>query len=200
MNLSICDAVSGHIWRAYPWKEATQTYPSIPLQDSVSDYNCFPNFYKLVSAQVSQTLPTGGKQVFDPLDVVSFLPLPSAVPLPPQYIQSIAFIKGLGLIRIDRLPSVQTGEAFQIDGQYQLNHVRVTDPNMYIWLGDDGWPVVTEGMLYHGYKLADKMNAAAAQLKAFEVAIAQFWMTEHQGQGDVLVPEVNLGVTPNWGG
>ena len=186
-----CDSVSSEIWRKFPFKDACQTYPSISLIDSTSDYDPPPNYFRLVSAQITRTAPSA--DTYDPLTIVQELPLPSAIAVHPIYIRSIAFIKGLGRLRFSFLPIVNAIDAYQCDGQYQMEHTRVSDITQYCWFGDSLMQVALEGILYWGYKLANQMKSAGDQYKVFQNKIQEAWQQETRGTADVLVPEVNLG-------
>lgn len=186
-----CDSVSSEIWHKYPFKDSCQTYPSIILQDSISDYDPPPNYFRLVSAQITRTAPSA--DTYDPLSIVQELPLPSAIAVHPIYIRSIAFIKGLGRIRFSFLPIVNTNEAYQCDGQYQMEHNRVSDLGSYCWFSDSLMQVALEGILYWGYKLGNQFKYAEVQMKVFQAKIAEAWQQETRGTADVLVPEVTLG-------
>lgn len=188
------DWVSSEMWRKYPWREACQTFPTITLLDSTYDYDCPPNFYRLVSGQITRTLPEA--ESYDPLSVAEALPVPSPITMPPMMIKSFAFERGGGQIRLSLSPSVNSNEAFSLDGQYQQEHTRITNTNTQCWFSDSLIHVAMEGIMYWGYKLSNQFKMAEAQLKIFQAKMDTAWSQEKQGHADVLIPEVIVGGLP----
>lgn len=191
IGVQTCDAVSSEIWGKYPWKDACQTIPPLALEDSVQDYDSPPTFFKLVTAQIVRTLPQ--PDFYEPMHVTTNLP-EMGIPVSPQFIRTVAYEKGLGLLRLSHPPIVNINDAFELHGSYQLTHTRVSDLSQFTWFADQLWNVAQEGLLYWGYKLANNWKAAESQFKVFEGKMTLAWQQENQGSADFLVPEVNLGV------
>jgi hypothetical protein len=190
IGVQTCDAVSSEMWGKFPWKDACQTIPPEPLIDSVQDYDSPPSFFKLVSAQIVRTLPQ--PDWYEPLSISVNLP-EMGIPIMPAYIRTVAYQKGLGLLRLANPPVVNVNDAFELHGSYQLTHTRVSSLDQAVWFSDQLWNVVQEGFLYWGYKLQGNWKGADAQFKVFENKMVQAWQQENQGSADVLDPEVNLG-------
>jgi hypothetical protein len=197
IGVQACDAVSSEMWSKFPWKDACQTIPPEPLVDSVQDYDSPPTFFKLVSAQIVRTLPQ--PDWYEPLSISVNLP-EMGIPIMPAFIRTIAYQKGLGLLRLANPPAVNANDAFELHGSYQLSHTRVASLDQAVWFSDQLWNVVQEGFLYWGYKLQGNWKGADAQFKIFENKMVQAWQQENQGSADVLDPEVNLGADLRNGG
>lgn len=186
----ICDAVSSEMWSKYPWKDACQTIPPLPLLHMIQDYDSPPTFFKLVSAQIVRTAPQVDS--YEPLTIATNLP-EMTIPLSPRQIRTVAYQKGEGLLRLSYPPYVNTIDAFELHGSYQLTHTRVTDLSQPTWFSDQLWNVAQEFLLYWGYKLNSNYKAAELQFKVAESKLASAWMQENQGSADIMEPEVNLG-------
>jgi hypothetical protein len=199
VGIQLCDAVSAEIWNAYPWKEAVQSFAPIVLTDDVQDYSSPANFYKLISGQLLRISPSA--ESFDPLFISNRLPVRTDQNVDPRYIRTLGYQKGTGLLRLSERPQINAGEVWNLIGEYQLNHSRVTDPNQYTWFGDALWHVAQEGLLYHGYKLSDRsISDVQNQYRIFRQKITEAWLEENQGSSDTLVPEINLGTGGPWRG
>lgn len=187
------DAVSAEMWRAYPWPDTCQNIPPVPLVDSVQDYSSPPTFFRLVGGQIIRTAPSALQ--FEALSVTIALP-EQTIPVTPAAIRYFAMQRGIGLLRLQFPPAINTNEAYELHGTYQLQHARVTSLNTQCWFDDSLWHVAQEGLLYWGYKLGNQARNAIDQYKVFKGKIIEAWQQVNQGSGDILVPEVTFG---DWG-
>lgn len=197
VDVTTCDAVSSEMWAMYPWNEACQTIPPELLEDGVQDYDSPPTFYKLVAAQIIQTLPN--ITTFDPLTIVNVSLPEMSVPQNPGFIKSVAYQTGEGLLRLMFPARINVNEAFELHGTFQMQHTRVTDLDQPCWFTDQLWHVAQEGLLYWGYKLANNWKASGDQYKVFRGKVTDAWKNEKQGGSDILEPEINFGSVRNWG-
>lgn len=196
IDAQACDAVSSELWSMYPWKDTCQTLPTYTLLDGVQDYDSPPTFFRLISGQITRTLP-GDAEAYDPLDVVENLPI-NYRKVHPSGIRLFGSERGVGLIRLSARPIVESTEEFLLDGTYQFQHTRVIDVNSPCWFKDQLWHVAQEGLLYHGYKLGDKpMSAVAAQYDVFRSKAREAWQQEDAFSSDSIYPmEGSIG---GWG-
>jgi hypothetical protein len=186
-----CDAVSAEMWEAYPWHDACQAFAPQLLVDNVQDYSSPPSFYKLTNAQIIRVAPD--EFSYESLDVTRDLP-ETTQKVHPSQITAIGWQRGGGLIRLNYRPDLSANtESFELRGEYQLVHPRVSDLDQRCWFSDMLWHVALEGVLYWGYKLGDRKSMAEDQYKLFRAKIDNSWIKESQGASDFLVPTVNIG-------
>jgi hypothetical protein len=186
IDAQICDAVSAEMWAAYPWRDTCTAIPPFMLFDDQQDYDLPPLIWKLVEAQITRLTPAPGT-AYEPLNILKSIPS-NLRQAHPMQIRGIAMDAKVGLFRLSDRPYITGAETFQLDGLFQRKHERVTDIAQDMWFDDQLYQVAQEGLLYWGYKLGDRAQAAENQYKVFRMKIKEQAMIEDQGSGDSIYP------------
>lgn len=187
IGVQVCDSVSSEIWNAFPWRDTCTTIPTKILVHLQQEYDVPPLISRLVSAQISRTAPDPTTSFYDPLEVKEALPSTHGQ-VHPSSIRGIALERGVGLIRLDQQPFINSNEVFELNGVFQMQHTRVASVDSDMWFKDQLYHVAQEGLLYWGYKLADRVQAAKDQYTLFRAKIKEAAMMEDQGASDSIYP------------
>lgn len=185
INAQICDAVSSEMWSAYPWKDACQTLPEMPLTDGEQHYDAPQSGFKLIAGQILKSSPDA--EAYEPLTVVENIPI-QTLKRPPVALRRVSLERGEGRIRLDFPPDIQTGDAYVLTGVYQLQHRRIEDVSQETWFKDQLWHIALDGLLKWGYQLADRAKDSQSQYAIFRNKLKDAWMQEDQGSSESIYP------------
>ena len=200
-----CDMVSSQIAARYPWKSVETTFEDgqIPLVNNTQDYSVPPNLWRLGTAWLIRT-------AVDPHDTVNLDIRDSLAidlkPRSPYTTRAVSLEAGVGLLRLETAVQIPSGDAWQLQGTYQINPTKVIATTQPLWIEDHYAWVAVEGLTYWYYKLADDPRAGTAasdgkgsmnytgQLAVFMDAVKQMTDAEDIGGNDQLFPSDPLGI------
>lgn len=211
IDARICDMVNGVIWKKYPWQRSRTNIAAglIPLADDDQDFSAPPNIYRLLKCRIVRTDTTPDE--IQELDVQNDLD-PDLVKRSYRDIRVASLQADIGQIRLESAVSVPTGTTLEIQGEYQLNPIKVTSLAQDLWFDDTFLEVPVEGLMYWRYKLSDDARAGnlqivdggrtvyTGQLGIFHSAIDQMWKAEEYGNVEQFFPDTPLGVGRSSGG
>lgn len=186
ISAQICDSVSAEMWGAFPWRDSCTALPPFALENDTQDYSVPPLIFKMVSAQIARLTP-GDAIAYEPLVIKESLPL-TYQSVHPSQIHGISLERGVGQLRLSNRAYVIGDETFEVSGVFQMKHQRVVSVNQDMWFDDQLYHVAQEGLLYWGYKLADRAADAKAQYMLFRNKLKEQAMNEDIGSSDVIYP------------
>jgi hypothetical protein len=199
-----CDKVSAIMWNKYPWYDAKSNIPaaSIPLVTGTQDYNAPTLILRLLKLSVVRTDTTPDQ----PNEIVVSGDLPvDLVNRSPYAIRCGSLQAAVGSIRLESSVQVPTGTTWEIQGEYQLRHTKITATSQQVWFKDEFIDTACEGLLYFFYKLADDPRAGrlekvengraiySGQLAAFHAGIDAMYAVEDYGGIQNLFPDEPMG-------
>lgn len=199
-----CDKISAEIWKSYPWYDSQTTIANglIPLVTGTQDYSP-PNFiYRLLKVRLTRTdtSPTQDVELGVKGDLCVDL-----VNRSPYHIRGVSLQAAQGQLRLEASPQISSGTTWEIRGDFQLQHTKITATSQTLWFDDMHSNVAAEGLLYYYYKLSDDPRAGgvqkqengqaiyAGQYAAFRAAIADMAAAEDFGGEQNLFPSEAMG-------
>lgn len=207
VNSQICDFVSQDMYQEYPWKQTiTNTAQgTIPLVDSKQDYTCAaPNIMRLLKAWIRR-MDVTPNEVRD-LDVKKDLSI-DLYPRSYVGIRAVSLQQSLGLFRLEAAVNVPSGVQLELQCDYQIDPIKITQLSQTIWFDDRFAVVALEGLLYWVYKLSDDARAGSAQTDAFgkligytgqlgtyKAALNRMKMAEDYGFTESIFPAEPMGL------
>lgn len=207
VNAQVCDFVSQDMYVEYPWKQTiTNTAKGIiPLIDATQDYPCAaPNILRPLKAWLTRT-DTIPATIRD-LTIVRDLS-PNLYPKSYNSITQVSLQQSIGLFRLDSAVNLPTGIQIELNLDYQIDPIKVTDLTQIIWFQDHFAVCALEGLLYWVYKLADDSRAGAAatdaynrvtgysgQLGTYKAALGRMKSAEDYGFTDSVFPSEPMGM------
>lgn len=200
----ICDFISNDMYIEYPWKDTISTIApaTLPLIDGRQDYDSPINIYRLTKASIVRRDVTPNESW--ELDIVDDNAV-NLIPLGYQGIKSCSQQQASGTLRLDCAVCVPSGVTLEIQGEYQLNPVKIVDLNQDMWFKDQYAQVALEGLMYWVYKLSDDARAGTAQatgggqmgfngqLGIYKAALSRMKSAEDWGASNSLYPESTMG-------
>lgn len=213
IDAQVADMVYAIIYRAAFWKGTLVQMPSITLVDGVQDYNAPTEIFRMFRARISRTdiSPVEYREC----DVREFLPPELTIKGGIETIRAVSHEAGLGQLRLEHPPSIPAGVTFKLDGEYQINPVKITDANLTAntFIKDEYFDVLVEGIKWKLYQFADDPRAGGVvvdrrgnaqftgQYAIFQAALQDMRRTEDAGLGVPLIfPAEPLGVGSAGGG
>lgn len=172
LDVLACDQTNSAIWTAFPWNWATFSLTSatseLSLIDGRQDYpigtTTAGGFFQLLRARITRTDVT--PWVIRDKDILQWLAPNVEQEGGIDTIQAVAIV-GQNLtnqIRLDCAASVPTGTAYQIDGEYWAQPIKVTSTGTTIVFPDQYFGVVLEGLRWRYYALGDDKRAGNMQV------------------------------------
>ena len=167
VNAQICDFVSQDMYVEYPWKQTITNTASgtIPLIDSKQDYPAVaPNIMRPLKAWIRRTdvLPNETRD----LSIVRDLGV-DLYPRSYNAISQVSLQQSIGMFRLNSAVNMPSGIQVELQLDYQIDPIKVTDLGQTIWFQDSFAVVALEGLLYWVYKLADDTRAGSASTDAY---------------------------------
>jgi hypothetical protein len=204
LQARLCDMVSSTVWTKYPWFLSRTTIAAglIPLVDGTQDYSTPANFLRITKCSLLRTDTTPNQAI--ELNVSNDLPV-DLVKRSPYSIKAAASQAGVGKIRLEAAVQVPTGTTWEINGEYQQHHAKVSATSQNPWWHDDFVNLGIEGLLYQLYKIGDDSRAGGTQkiengksiytgqLATFHDEIDNMYKTEDYGGIQSLFPDSPMG-------
>lgn len=199
-----CDKVSATMWNKYPWFDAKTNIPSgtLPLVTGTQDYNSPTNIFRLLKLSLVRTDTTPDQPI--EIDVKGDLPM-DLVNISPYAIRCGSLQAAVGKIRLEAPPEIPSGTTWEINGEYQIQHTKISTTSQGCWFDDAYLTAAEEGLMYWYYKLADDPRAGtlqkvengraiySGQLGAFHAAIDSMYAAEDYGGIQNLFPDEPMG-------
>lgn len=196
VDAQVADMIYSTIYRAAFWKGTlVQISPSITLLDGIQDYSAPTQLFRLFRARISRTdtSPVESR----PLDIREHLEPELTIKGGLEGILAVSHEEALGQLRLDRPPGIGTGVVYKLDGEYQVNPVKITDANLGVntFLKDEYFDVFVEGIKWKMYQFADDPRAGGVvidkrgnaqftgQYAIFMAALDDMRRTEDAGLG-----------------
>lgn len=201
----ICDFVSNDMYMEYPWKDTITTMASglFPLIDGQQDYDSPINIYRLTKATIVRKDTTPYE--YCELDIVDNNDI-DLTKCGYRGLQSCSQQQATGTLRLDRAVDVPASTVLELQGEYQLNPVKIVALNQDLWFKDQYAQVALEGLMYWVYKLSDDQRAGTAQTNAsgsvigyggqlavYKAALGRMRNAEDWGASQSLYPEEIMG-------
>jgi hypothetical protein len=207
LDATICDMVSAKMWNAYPWQERIQNIasPGTLLVDGTQDYSVPTNIHKLLRARIirTDTTPNYNAAV---LDVVEHLE-PDLEKRSYSGLRLISHEPDSGVFRLEGAVQVPTGTVLRLNGEYELQHNKVTVTTSNPWFKDQFAEVGIKGLAYWGYKLGDDARAGTSatdgkgrvtytgMLGEWMAGIEEMRQVEDFGALPTIFPDDTIGVS-----
>lgn len=155
----ICDMVSAKMWNAWPWQERIQNIPAPGelLVHGQQDYSTPVAIHKLIRARITRTDVT--PDVSWPLDVTEHLE-PNLVNQSASSIRMISHEPDLGQLRLDSSIQVTSPAVYRLNGEYEIQHTKITATSQGCWFKDQFDEVAIKGLAYWGYRIGDETAKA----------------------------------------
>jgi hypothetical protein len=206
LDATSADTVDAIIWRAWFWKWSMANLTPILLVNNQQDYAIADtNFYRLYRARLRRT-DTSPATVREKT-VVHFLSPNLEQTGSLETLQAISYNYELGKLRLDKAASVPSGVVVQIEGDYQFQKTKITNPSTAIVFPESYFDVAIAGIQWKYYQLVSDPKAGTlqtdkrgdrvytGQLGIFHDALKAMAEAEGQGQGDAQrFPDDPLGV------
>jgi hypothetical protein len=206
MQAQLCDLVSAEMWRSFPWRASRSSIASglIALVDGTQDYSVPTNFYRLTKASLCRTDTTPDEH--RELAVADDIPI-NLTKASPYNIRQVSHQADAGMLRLEQAVQIASGTTWELRGEYQRLHSKVTTTASNPWFDDMHQGVAIEGLLYQFYKLSDDDRAGgvvkvehgrasfAGQYAAFRAGIDMMAAAEEYGGNQTLFPDSPMGAT-----
>lgn len=199
----VCDQLNSFIWKSYPWRWAqfslTSSTQQLSLVNNVQDYaigtTTAGGFYQLLRVRITRTDTT--PNIVREKDIINWLSPNLEVVGAVDTIEAVCFEPVNSQIRLDRAASVPSGTAYQIDGEYWAQPVKITLTSSVIVFPDQYFDVAVEGLKWKYYQLGDDKREPS-QRAIFAGLLNQMKDDEDFGNGPgQRFPSEGLGVRAN---
>src|SRR5439155_10948319 len=130
-----CDQLNSQVWRAAFWRWSIITLTPIALVDGVQDYAIADSsFFRLFRGRLTRTDVTPNED--DEKDVVEYLSPSKNIYGSMYSVRAISSISTT-TIRLDAAASVPTGVTMFINGDFQIEPVKITTTSVTVVFPDD---------------------------------------------------------------
>lgn len=207
-QIKAADLVSNEMYGFYPWSWTVVAIASgtIALVDGTQDYSPPPNIYRLLRARIVRTDVTPNQ--FRDLNVQDNL-VPDLTKRSPNNVGAISIEPAAGQLRLEAAVSIASGQAFEIQGEYQVTVPKITATTQGLWFPDEYQDVFMSGVLHWFYKFSDDPRAGGAvtdgqgrvsysgQYGDFRARLQKMAANEDFGGDEQMFPSEPMGVGRN---
>lgn len=161
---TFADIINTKIWRAFPWSWTLAALTSIALVEDQQDYSMTVGDAAAIM-RLTKTWIT--KTDSDPDQVCDIMPWKWLAPNLAQDVgwPNFSYIhheRRSNKLRLEAKVSLATSETLFIDGEYQTNPTKITDPTTAIVHPDRYFDVIVSGIMWLAFKFANDKRAGSS--------------------------------------
>lgn len=203
IDAAVCDRISGKMYAYWPWSWTLTTGTVCTPTDGNQDFSPAAGIYRLIRARMVRTDTTPDQ--YSELDVRKTL-APDLVPRSYTSINAVSYEEAVGLVRLSSAVQIPSGTTLQIQGEWQVNPVKISATSALMWFPDHYVHVAEAGLLAWYYQLNDDPRAGqeiilptgepsgTGQWGTFYSALKGMARAEDYPATDMVFPDDGLGI------